>query len=98
MISEGVNTIFAMFDQLVRTQTPGPDARLSSVTFTSQVELSGSQGLSHHAARYVYNRITSGPSHAHAYGGCRVETTFCGPSPVIGSVGRSSNPLSANFQ
>jgi hypothetical protein len=35
--SEGVNTIFAIFDQLVTSQTSSPDARLSSLTITSQV-------------------------------------------------------------
>jgi hypothetical protein len=35
--SEGVNTIFAIFDQLVALQTSAPDARISSLTVTSQV-------------------------------------------------------------
>jgi hypothetical protein len=35
--SAGVNTIFAIFDQLVGLQTSAPDARISSLTITSQV-------------------------------------------------------------
>src|SRR5882672_7860483 len=35
---ENVNGLFSLFDQLVRKQTPAPQARLSSLTLKSQVD------------------------------------------------------------